>query len=160
MITQLPADATVLGFDVGSRRIGVAVTNLITATPRAIGVVDVYEQGADWTSIQRLFRDWRPHACIVGDPLTIEGGDQPIRQFAHAFAADMQDKFQVPVWLVDERRTSIEAARRFAIARAEGRRRKRDGDVIDADAAMIILERWLLAPEDAYQMTSNVHETD
>ena len=161
MIADLPADATLLGFDVGSKRIGVAVANLITGIPRPISVVDVYqEETIDWNAVGRLFRDWRPHACIVGDPLTIEGNDQPIRQFAHAFAAQMQEQFKVPVMLVDERRTSIEAARRFAEARAEGRKRKRDADTLDADAAVIILERWFLAPEDAYQVSSECHDRD
>ena len=55
----------------------------------------------------------------------------------------------VPVAMIDERNSSLEAAQRFADQRAEGRKRKRDADALDAMAAAIILERWLAAPQDA-----------
>ncbi len=151
---EAPADAirrdgTVLGFDVGSRRIGVAVGSAFGTGARALAVIDVHAGNPDWAAIERLRREWRPDGLIVGDPMTIEGGDQPIRKTAQAFARQLRERTQLPVVMVDERGSSIEAAQRFADERATGRKRRRDAVVLDAVAAAVIVERWLAAPQDA-----------
>ena len=146
---RLPRDGTVLGFDVGARRIGVAVGSAFGHGARALAVVDVREGQPDWPLVDRLQREWRPHGFVVGDPMTLDGGDQPIRRFAHAFARQLRERYRLPVALVDERSSSIEAAQRFAADRAEGRRKRRDAAVLDAVAAAVIVERWLAAPQDA-----------
>lgn len=145
----IPSEATVLGFDVGARRIGVAVGSTFGHGARALAVVDVHADQVDWAALDRLQREWRPGGCVVGDPMTLDGGDQPIRARAHAFARELQARYGLPVVLVDERSSSIEAAQRFAGDRAAGRRRKRDAAALDAVAAAVIVERWLAAPGDA-----------
>lgn len=150
---QIRADGTVLGFDVGMRRIGVAVGNALTGNASAVAVVDVHAAGPDWTHVDRLLREWRPDGLVVGDPMTLDGGDQPIRKRAHAFARELRARYQLPVVLVDERTSSVEAAERFALDRAEGRKRRRDAAALDAVAAAVIIERWLAAPHDATQLT-------
>jgi putative Holliday junction resolvase len=147
-------DGTVLGFDVGARRIGVAVGSPYGHGARALAVVDVHGGLPDWMAIDRLRREWQPVALVVGDPLTLEDGDQPARQRAHAFANELQQRYGLVVVLVDERSSSQEAARRFAADRAEGRRRRRDAAALDAVAAAIIVERWLAAPEDGLRIPS------
>lgn len=141
-------DGTVLGFDVGARRIGVAVGSTF-GSPRAIAVVDVRDGSPDWPRIERLYREWRPDGLVVGDPMTLDGGDQPIRKAARAFACELCRRMNVPVVMIDERNSSLEAAQRFAEQRADGRKRRRDADALDALAAAIIVERWLAAPQDA-----------
>lgn len=141
-------DATVLGFDVGARRIGVAVGSGFGHGARALAVIDVHRDAPDWTSIDKLHSEWRPDGLVVGDPMTLDGGDQPIRKRAHAFARELHARYGLPVVLVDERSSSIEAAQRFALDRAEGRRRRRDAVALDAVAAAVIVERWLAAPQD------------
>ncbi|MCW4453515.1 Holliday junction resolvase RuvX [Flavobacterium sp. MXW15] len=145
----LRRDATVLGFDVGSRRIGVAIGSAFGVSARAVAVVDVHGNGPDWAALDRLHKEWRPGGLVVGDPLTLEGEDQPNRKRAHAFARQLRQRYQLPVVLVDERSSSVEAARRFAVERAEGRKRRRDAANLDAVAAAVIVERWLSAPDDA-----------
>lgn len=142
-------DGTVLGFDVGARRIGVAVGSALGAGARALAVVDVHGDRPDWAAVDRLREAWRPDGLVVGDPLTLDGGDQPIRRRAHGFARELAQRYRLPVMLVDERSSSVEAAQRFALARAAGRKRRRDAAVLDAVAAAVIVERWLAAPEDA-----------
>ncbi|MBX9399782.1 Holliday junction resolvase RuvX [Lysobacter sp. BMK333-48F3] len=142
-------DGTVLGFDVGARRIGVAVASAFGHGARALAVIDVHGVGPDWNAIDRLHKEWRPDGLIVGDPMTLEGGDQPARARAHAFARQLRARYRLPVVLVDERSSSIEAAHRFAADRAEGRKRRRDAEALDAVAAAVIVERWLAAPDDA-----------
>lgn len=142
-------EGTVLGFDVGARRIGVAVASAFGHGARALAVVDVHGHGPDWALIDRLHKEWRPDGLIVGDPMTLDGGDQPIRARAHAFARELHARYGLPVVLVDERSSSIEAAHRFAAERAQGRKRRRDAEALDAVAAAVIIERWLAAPDDA-----------
>jgi putative Holliday junction resolvase len=146
-------DGTVLGFDVGARRIGVAVGSAFGSGARALAVIDVHGHGPDWTSIDRLRKEWRPDGLIVGDPLTLDGGDQPARVRAHAFARELATRYQLPVVLVDERASSLEAAQRFANERAEGRKRRRDAEALDAVAAAVIVERWLAAPDQAVPLS-------
>ena len=145
-------DGTVLGFDVGAKRIGVAVGSAFGSGARALAVIDVHGNAPDWSAIDRLNTEWRPDGMVVGDPLTLDGGDQPIRNRAHAFARELHARYGVPVVLVDERSSSVEAAQRFALDRAEGRKRRRDAVALDAVAAAVIIERWLAAPHDATQI--------
>ena len=145
-------DGTVLGFDVGARRIGVAVGSAFGSGARALAVIDVHGNGPDWAAIDRLRQEWRPDGLVFGDPMTLDGGDQPIRKRAHAFARELQARYKLPVVLVDERSSSVEAAQRFALDRAEGRKRRRDAVALDAVAAAVIIERWLAAPQDAVQI--------
>lgn len=142
-------DGTVLGFDVGARRIGVAVGSAFGHGARALAVIDVHGDQVDWQAIDRLHAEWRPDGLVVGDPMTLDGGDQPVRLRAHAFARELQARYGLPVVLMDERSSSIEAAQRFALDRARGRRRRRDAAALDAVAAAVIIERWLAAPGDA-----------
>lgn len=143
------ADGTVLGFDVGMRRIGVAIGSAFGSGARAVAVVDVHAAGPDWDKIERLRREWRPDGLVVGDPMTLDGGDQPIRKAAQAFARELRKRMQLPVAMVDERNSSQEAAQRFAEQRADGKRKRRDAELLDAVAAAVIVERWLAAPQDA-----------
>ena len=148
MSEAIRPDGTVLGFDVGARRIGVAVGGALGGA-RAVAVVDVHEAGPDWKAVERLYAEWRPRGLVVGDPMTLDGGDQPIRKRARAFALELKALFGVPVAMVDERSSSVEAAQRFARDRAAGNRRRRDAAALDAVAAAVILERWLESPADA-----------
>ncbi|MEZ0470653.1 Holliday junction resolvase RuvX [Luteimonas salinilitoris] len=148
-MSAIRADGTVLGFDVGARRIGVAVGSGFGHGARALAVIDVHDDMPDWRSIDRLRDEWRPDVMVVGDPMTLDGGDQPIRRRARHFAHELHARYRVPVVLMDERASSVEAAQRFAVDRAEGRRRRRDAAALDAVAAAIIVERWLAAPGDA-----------
>jgi putative Holliday junction resolvase len=153
--------ATALGFDVGARRIGVAVGNGFTGTARDLVVVDMREEVADWSAVDKLVREWRPEALVIGDPRTpgddgrISDLTQPSRQRAHRFARDAAKRYAVAVWLVDERMSSIDAAARFAQGRAAGARKRGEARNLDAVAAAIILERWLGAPDDADRVVAD-----
>jgi putative holliday junction resolvase len=135
----------VLGFDVGSRLIGVAVGNRVTASARALAVVPVHAAGPDWAQLDTLQRQWLPDTLVVGLPLALDGTEQPASRLARRFAEHLRQRYGAPVALVDEQYSSHEAAQRFADARATGTRRRRDAATIDAEAAAVILERWLAA---------------
>ncbi len=145
-------DGTVLGFDVGARRIGVAVGSGFGHGARALAVIDVHANGPDWAAIDKLRKEWGPDGLVVGDPMTLDGGDQPIRERAREFARHLRTRYSLPVVMVDERTSSIEAAQRFASDRAEGRKRRRDAAALDAVAAAVIVERWLASPQDGTEV--------
>ncbi|HQY82847.1 MAG: Holliday junction resolvase RuvX [Thermomonas sp.] len=142
-------DGIVLGFDVGARRIGVAIGSAFASGARALAVVDVHAAGPDWNRIEALRREWRPDGLVVGDPMGLDGGDQPVRKLAQAFARELRRRTGLPVVMVDERNSSQDAARRFAADRAEGKRKRRDAEVLDAVAAAVIVDRWFASPQDA-----------
>lgn len=145
---------TVLGFDVGSRVVGVAIASAFSDGARELAVLEVGAGGLDWSRLQALVAEWQPQALVVGDPLQLdpEAPDQPARRRARAFARQARQRTGLPVYLVDERHSSQEAARRFAAGRAGGVRRRRDAARIDALAAAVILERWLMQPETATEV--------
>jgi len=134
---------TVLGFDFGARRIGVAVGNRVTGSARALEVVGNGANGPDFTRIAALLREWRPDALLVGLPLTLDSGEQANSQNARAFAEVLRERHALPVELVDERLTSRAASERFAERRASGSAKRKHASALDAIAAEIIVEQWL-----------------
>ncbi len=137
----------VFGFDVGSRLTGIAIGNTFTASARALTTVAVRDDGPDWNRLDALRQEWLPDTLVVGLPLTLEGAEQTASRRARDFAAQLVQRYGLPVVFVDERHSSQEAAQRFAAARAAGLKRRRDAAGIDAEAAAVILERWLSDPD-------------
>lgn len=135
----------ILGFDVGTRLIGVAVGNTLTASAQPVAVVKVRDRQPDWAQLDTLLRQWQPETLVIGLPLARDGSEQPMTRHARRFAAAIGERSQLPVHMHDERHSSQEAARRFAHGRATGTRRRRDADMLDAMAAVVILESWLSA---------------
>lgn len=134
------------GFDVGSKLIGVAIGSRLLGNARALGVVAVRDNQPDWPALDTLHAQWQPDALVVGLPLTLEGGEQPASRRARHFATQLAARYGTAATLVDERHSSQEAAHRFAGARAAGQKRRRDAALIDAEAAAVILDRWLALP--------------
>lgn len=133
----------VLGFDYGSKLIGVALGNRITGNVRPLGVATNGERGPDWTRIETWIREWTPDALVVGLPLTKDGEEQKASVAARAFARELERRYALPLHLADERMSSVEASRRFAARRAQGAAKKKHAATIDAIAAEVILENWL-----------------
>lgn len=142
-----PPPARVLGFDFGTRRIGMACGQRITGTAQALPVVAHGPAGPDWARIDQALREWRPDALVVGLPLTLDGGEQDTARLARRFARELGERCGLPVHLQDERLTSVEADRRFAAARANGQRRRHDAALLDSIAAQVIVENFLARPE-------------
>ncbi|MGI9333405.1 MAG: Holliday junction resolvase RuvX [Gammaproteobacteria bacterium] len=128
--------STLLGFDYGERRIGVAVGQHISATATALEVVTVKDGRPDWDAIARLIGEWQAQTLIVGLPLAMDETEQGISTAARRFAAALQRRFALPVQLHDER-LSTRAARERLHERGE------DPGRDDSMAAQIILEGWL-----------------
>lgn len=133
----------VLGFDFGTKRIGVAVGSHVSGRARVLTAL-YHRDEPDWEAIGRLVSEWRPHALVVGLPLREDGREQPITGRARRFMNELERHFDLPVHESDERFSSTEARDRLRSQRAIGVRRRRlaRGD-FDAMAAQVILEGWL-----------------
>ncbi|MFT4047943.1 MAG: Holliday junction resolvase RuvX [Solimonas sp.] len=129
-----------LGFDYGEKRVGVALGDDLTQAARPLPAL----ASGDWPAIEKLIREWRPAALIVGLPLDEHGGEQETSAAARRFAAQLAQRHTLPVHFADERYSSRAADDALRDARASGRmtRRVRKGDR-DAHAARVILEQWL-----------------
>jgi putative holliday junction resolvase len=134
---------TVLAFDFGLRRIGIATGDTLTrsAAPRA--AIAVGAHGPDWDAIAREVHAFLPKLLIVGAPYNVDGSSGALAPAARAFAEELGRRFALPVAQVDERYSSIEAAEKLKAQRARGQRGRIRRDHIDSAAAAVILERWL-----------------
>jgi putative Holliday junction resolvase len=139
----VPTPTTVLGFDFGTRRIGVAYGQRVTGTARALAVV-ANAGTPDWAHVDRLVKEWRPEALVVGLPLTLDGQEQDASKRARAFGAALAKRYALPIHEQDERLSSVEAASRFADARKRGTRRQKHAEMLDAMAAQIIVESFFM----------------
>ena len=133
---------TLIAFDFGHRRIGIAVGQTLTCTASALAVVMVSSE-PDWQSIAGIVKDWKPAALIVGLPLATSGEETDMSRDARSFGGQLEKRYNIPVFFQDERLTSFGAEERFVEARARGSMRRKDAALKDAIAAQIILENWL-----------------
>lgn len=135
---------TILAFDFGLRRIGIAIGQSITGSASPLGIVANGASGPDFTAIGALVTEWRPTRLVVGLPFHADGSDSEMLAPVRAFVDEL-GRFGLPVATVDERYSSVEAQRLLKDARASGNRgRIRKGD-IDTAAAVCIAERFLSA---------------
>jgi putative holliday junction resolvase len=127
---------TLLGFDFGPRKIGVAVGQTITGSASPLTTIRSHGERPDWARIEGLIREWRPKAAVVGLPFNMDDSETALAPRARRFARQLQGRFGLEVHLVDERLTSLEARRQLG-------RTATSIEAIDAMAAKLILETWL-----------------
>ena len=139
---------TLLAFDFGHRRIGVAVGQTLTGSASALAVVSVTTK-PDWQTITGIINEWKPVALVVGLPLAADGGETDMSEDARRFGRQLEDRYGIPVLYEDERLTSFSAEQRFVDARAQGSMRRKDAVLKDAMAAQVILESWLQSQKGA-----------
>ncbi|MCK8516638.1 Holliday junction resolvase RuvX [Methylonatrum kenyense] len=135
---------TLLGFDFGVRRIGVAVGQTLTGKARPLAVVHCLDRGQpDWSAIDTLIRQWRPQALVVGRPSHADGSDNPTSVASDRFSDRLAERYQLATHRVDERLSSHEAGQRL---QELGTRERQKPGAVDMMAACVILETWLAEP--------------
>jgi putative Holliday junction resolvase len=120
---------TVLAFDFGLKRIGVAVGNTLLRQAQPLTVISAATNDAKFAEIQALLDAWRPARCVVGLPCHPDGAEHEMTVRCRRFANQLNGRFGTPTVLVDERYSSAVIA-------------QRRGQVIDAEAAAIILQQY------------------
>lgn len=134
---------TVLGFDYGKARIGVAVANTLTGVATPQSTVTARDGVPDWTAITRCIQEWRPKRLVVGMPRKLDGSDSAMQEPIERFIRQLEGRYALPVDVVSEQLSSREAEQRLKSARQAGRKRKVRKEEIDQVAAAIILESWM-----------------
>jgi len=117
---------TILAFDFGEKRIGVAVGNTITKTAEALKIIQEKNQDEKFKAIERLIQEWQPQLLVVGLPTHPDGAEHEMTQKAKRFGNQLNGRFQKEVVWVDERYTSVSVK-----------------DANDALAAQLILQQHL-----------------
>lgn len=122
---------SLLCFDFGTKRIGVAVGQTVTQTANPLQTVRNKNNRPDWKTIEQLVDEWQPDALVVGQPLNMMDEVQEMTIAAEKFMRQLHGRFHLPVYSIDERLSSFEAA-------------QRTGRTTDLDpvAAQAILETW------------------
>jgi putative Holliday junction resolvase len=139
----MTAPETLLAFDFGLKRIGIACGDSLTRSAAPRPAVLCGDAGPNWAAISREVRALGPARLIVGAPYNAQGGEGTMTARARAFAAELARRFALPVHLVDERFSSLEATATLSAQRASGARRRKVARAdIDSAAAAVILSRW------------------
>lgn len=133
---------TILAFDFGLRRIGIAVGQSVTSSASPLGVVANTEQGPDFDAISSIIDEWRPSRLIVGLPMHADGSPGEMQTHVEEFMQEL-GRYRIKIDTVDERFTSIEAETVLKNARASGSRGRISKEMIDSAAAVFIAERFL-----------------
>ena len=134
---------TVLAFDFGLQRIGVAVGEAELGTAHPLRGIAAQTQPGRFTAIERLVAEWKPSLLVVGRPLGEDGAPHEMTRRAEKFARQLNGRFRIPVELVDERYSSAEVESRMRAA--YGNRKTANlakGKTLDSHAAQVILEQY------------------
>ena len=133
--------STFLAFDFGERRIGVAIGNDLTETANPLTAIDATNDEGRFAAIEALVKDWTQSAFVVGRPAHPDGKAHAMTARCEKFARQLTGRFALPAYLVDERYTSVDAARALSGSKLTGQRKKQ---AIDAEAAAQILRRFFV----------------
>lgn len=128
-----------LAFDFGLKRIGVAIGQTITKTARPLKTLPAKDGMPNWETLGALISKWQPDAIVVGIPLNMDGSLQKISENARQFAEEIEKRFHLTVYQVDERLTTKDARER--VFAKGGYKALQDGQV-DQVAAQLILQNW------------------
>lgn len=122
---------TMMAFDFGARRVGVAVGNSMTRSGQALKTISASNIDALFKAIERLLSEWQPDQLVVGRPVHLDGTPHEMTAKAVRFGNQLHGRFHLPVVWVDERYTS---------AVLEGNPEMQDN--LDAHSAALILEQY------------------
>jgi len=130
---------TLLAFDYGTKNIGVATGQTITASANSLAGLKAKDGVPDWTQIEKLIKEWKPDLVLVGLPLNMDDTESELSARARKFGNRLHGRFGVKVEMVDERLSSFEAKGEVM---SRGGSRDYKNNPVDSIAARLILESW------------------
>lgn len=130
---------TLLAFDFGEKRIGVAVGETLLKVAYPVAIIQADTNDAKFAQIADLIKEWRPSLLVVGLPTHMDGTEHAITHLAKKFAQRLEGRFNLPVTMIDERLTSAEAAQHLHAAGIKSAKQK---SLLDAVAAQSILQSY------------------
>jgi putative Holliday junction resolvase len=126
--------------DVGSKRIGLAVSDPLRITAQGLETLQRRNKGLDFERLERVIREYHVAEIVIGLPLRMSGAGGTQSEKMQAFAEEIRRRFRLPVHLWDERLSSAQANR---LLRETDMSIKRRGEVVDQMAAVLILQSWM-----------------
>ena len=135
--------ATVLAFDFGLKRTGVAVGNTLTGSATPECTLQSKDEKPNWDGITQLIEEWKPAKIVVGMPIELDDSESALTKRIERFCNQINGRYNLPVEQENEQFSSIEAAERLKQLRQSGRKQKVKKEEVDKIAASIILERWM-----------------
>jgi putative Holliday junction resolvase len=133
---------TLLGFDYGRKRIGIAVGQEITATAKGLVTLNTTPEGPDWAAIDKLVKEWQPQLIVVGMPSNMDDRPHKLHDEVKDFGKKLAERYNLPVEWIDEKLSSVEAEQLLS-ASPQSKKRKQDKAQIDKLAAQLILQSYL-----------------
>jgi putative Holliday junction resolvase len=130
---------TILAFDFGEKRIGVAVGESMLKVAHPLTTINAEENEVKFAQITNIIQEWRPSLLVVGLPMHMDGEPHLLTQLSKKFAQRLEGRFNLPVMMVDERLSSAEAAQNLRAAGVSGIKQKAK---LDAVAAQTILQSY------------------
>lgn len=140
LTAPLPQSGTILGFDFGEKRIGVAVGDLMLRLAHPLMTIEGERRDQRFGAIETLLREWKPVLAVVGLPAHLDGEEHEMSARCRRFAHQLEGRFGLRVELVDERLSSAEASEDLNRMGVRGRRQK---EMLDQVAAQRILQSFL-----------------
>jgi putative Holliday junction resolvase len=138
--TPTQAIGTILAFDFGEKRIGVAVGDNLVGLAHPLQTIAAESNDVRFATIGRLIAEWQPVLLVVGLPTHMDGTEHELTLLCKKFARRLEGRFNLPVALVDERLSSAEASQTLKEAGIGGRKQK---PMLDQVAAQLILQHYL-----------------
>ena len=138
----MPPHRRILALDVGSKRIGVAVSDPLGITAQGLETIQRQNKRKDWEALGAVLARYEVSEIVVGLPLRLSGAEGTQSEKMRLFADDLKAQFGLPVHLWDERWTSTEANR---LLRETNLSIEKRGKAVDRMAATLILQSWLAA---------------
>lgn len=132
-------NTTLLAFDFGEKRIGVAVGDMCLRIAHPLATIDAEDNVTRFSEIEKLVTEWHPARLVVGLPMHGDGTEHEVSRLARRFAQRLEGRFGIPAVLVDERLTSRAAESRL---RETGMRGRDIAESLDAAAAREILQAY------------------
>lgn len=136
-------DGTVLAFDFGEKRIGVATGETLLGSAHPLVVIRAESNDDRFAAIGKLIAEWHPVQLVVGLPTHADGTPHETTRLAQKFAERLKRRYHLPVAFADERLTSLDAEARL---RETGRDSRAARPLLDAVAAQLILQTWFESP--------------
>ncbi len=133
-------EGTVLAFDFGTRKIGVAIGNTLVRVAHPLTTIAGDASAARLEAIEALVVEWKPEVLVVGRPVHADGTEHAMTARAERFARALESRLRLPVFRVDERFTTRAADARLRDAGVRGAARRVARDAV---AAQVILQAWL-----------------
>lgn len=131
-----------MGLDVGTKRIGIAVSDLLGLTAQGLETLERRNKRYDFQHLRRVIRDYSVSEIVVGLPLRLSGAPSQQTERVNAFVEDLRERFQLPIHMWDERLTSVQANR---VLREADLSIEKRAAAVDRMAAVLILQNFMEA---------------